>query len=70
MTKRSPTTRPGVPTGVSIQVMTSSPPPPPTIKTNSSIFIIEGDQLSEFLGSDNIKFSSLKKNLLKIGRNT
>ena len=59
------TKRPGLdwPDVPSIQVPASSPRP--TKKASSSTRSIEEDQLSEFLSSDKVTFTSLKENLLK-----
>ena len=47
------------------QVPTSCPPQRPGKEACSSARSIEEDQLSDFLSSDKIKFTSLKENLLK-----
>ena len=60
--KDPPSIWPGVP---SSQTRTASKPQRPTKKACSSTRSIEEDQLSEFLSSDKVTFTSLKENLLK-----
>ena len=60
--KDPPSIWPGVP---SSQTRTASKPQRPTKKACSSTRSIEEDQLSEFLSSDKVIFTSLKENLLK-----
>ena len=60
--KDPPSIWPGVP---SSQTPTASKSQRPTKKACSSTRSIEEDQLSEFLSSDKVTFTSLKENLLK-----